>query len=65
MLRILCSISSQISPLNSERRRKCNIKTDSDDLGDTHTKFYILGIEYKTPDSKSYEKKLYLFKREP
>ena len=32
---------------------------DSDNLGDTNTKFYILRIEYKTPDSKSYEKKRY------
>ena len=33
--------------------------SDSDNLGDTNTKFYILGIECKTPDSKSYEKKRY------
>ena len=33
--------------------------SDSDNLGDTNTKFYILRIEYKTPDSKSYEKKRY------
>ena len=32
---------------------------DSDNLGDTNTKFYILVIEYKTPNSKSYEKKRY------
>ena len=32
---------------------------DSDNLDDTNTKFYILGIEYKTSDSKSYEKKRY------
>ena len=36
--------------------------SDSDNLDDTDTKLYILGIEYKTSDSKLCEKKLYLFK---
>ena len=31
--------------------------SDSDNLSDTDTRLYILGIEYKTPDGKSYEKK--------
>ena len=45
--------------LEQRKTKKMQYKDyDSDNLGDTNTKFYIIGIEYKTLDSKSYEKKL-------
>ena len=57
---ITCTSLNFISNLIFEQRKtkKMQYKDyDSNNLGDANTKFYILGIECKTPDSKSYDEK--------
>ena len=58
----MCTLMNFISNLIFEQRKTKKVQykdSDNDNLGDTNTKFYIFGIEYKTPDCKLYEKKPY------
>ena len=56
---ITCISLNFLSNLILEQRKTKKMQYDINNLCDTNTIFYILGIEYKTPDSKSYEKKRY------
>ena len=59
---ITCTSLNFISNFIFEQRKTKKMQykdSDSDNLDDTNTKFYILGMENKTPDSKPYEMKQY------